>query len=44
MTLPVGNISENTIGEDEMRRIVNFDETDQPLTSQNIKRRSQFIR
>ena len=37
MTLPDGTISDITMGEDELRRIINFDETDQPFTTQNEK-------
>ena len=35
MTFPDGTIAKITMGEDEMRRIINFDETDHPFTTQN---------
>ena len=38
MTLPDGDISKITMGEEELRRIINFDETDHPFTTQNEKR------
>ena len=37
MTLPDGTISEITMEEDEVRRIINFDETDHPFITQNEK-------
>ena len=44
MTLPDGTIAEITMGEYELRRIINFDETDHPFTTQNEKGGSQSIR
>ena len=44
MTLPDGTISEITIGENEPRRIINFDETDHTFTTKNEKGGSQYIR
>ena len=44
MTLPNGTISEITMGEDELRRIINFDETGHPFTTHNEKGRSRSIR
>ena len=44
MALPDGTIAEITMGEDELRRIINFDETDHPFTTQNEKGGSRSIR
>ena len=44
VTLPDGTISEITVGEDELRRILNFDGTDHPFTTQNENGGSRSIR
>ena len=44
MKLPDGTIAEFTMGEDELRRIINFDETDHPFTTQNERGGSRYIR
>ena len=44
MTLPDGNISKITMGEDELRWIINFDETNYQFTNQNEKGGSRYIR
>ena len=44
MTLPDGTISEITMGEDELRWIINFYETDHSFTNQNEKGGSRYIR
>ena len=43
-TLEDGTIAELTIGEEELRRIVNFDETDHPFTTENDKGGSRSVR
>ena len=37
MTLPDGTIAKITMVEDELSRIINFDETDHPFTTQHEK-------
>ena len=37
MALPDGTIAEITMGEDELRWIINFDETNYQFTNQNEK-------
>jgi len=44
MTLPDGDIAEITMGEEELRRIINFDKTDHLFTTQNEKGGSRSIR
>ena len=44
MTLPDDTIAKIKIGEDELRRIINFDETDHPFTTRNEKGGLQSIR
>jgi len=43
-TLPDGDIAKITIGEEELRRIIHFDETNHPFTTQNEKGGSRSIR
>ena len=44
MTLPDGTIAKIAMGEDELRRIIKFDETDHPFTTQNERGGSRSIR
>ena len=44
MKLPDGNIAKISMGEDDLRRIINFNETDHPFTTQNENGGSRSIR
>ena len=44
MTLPDGTIAEITMGENELSRIINFDEAEHPFTTQDEKGGSRSIR